>query len=323
MSFEVLLYYQFTPIADPNAFRDEHYQLCQKLGLRGRILVAAEGLNGTVAGPPEATAAYIRAVSSMAGFESIEWKRDICETVPFDKLKVKVRKSLVSLGECEVTVPKEKTPQNTGKYLEPAEWKRVLESDEDFVLLDVRNNYEAEVGRFDGAQVPPYENFHDFPKWADELAEHKDKKILMYCTGGIRCEKFSTLLVEKGFSDVNQLHGGILTYGKQFGSEHFSGSCFVFDDRLTVKLAPDAKPIAQCRFCAANEDRMLNCANMECNELFVCCDVCARTHEGTCSAECRAAGWVRPFDEKTFRVPFRKKGQVFPPSRFEIRKKRG
>src|SRR5581483_459996 len=125
------------------------------------------------------------------GFAEIEWKEDVCDAIPFAKLKTKVRQSLVSLGEAEgIDVRKHR-----GKYLSPQEWRRTIEQEKDFLLLDVRNKYEGEVGRFKNAVIPDFDNFHDFPGWIKDLASHKDKKILMYCTGGIRCEKFSALLV--------------------------------------------------------------------------------------------------------------------------------
>lgn len=313
MSYVVLLYYKFTPVADPLAFQTEHQLKCLDLQLKGRVLIANEGLNGTVAGTKEATESYKAYICSKPGFEDIEWKEDVCDFIPFEKMRTKNRKSLVSLGESDgVEIDKFK-----GKYLEPAQWRKVLETEKDYVLLDVRNKYEAEVGHFEGAIVPPYENFHEFPQWMEELRPYQDKKVLMYCTGGIRCEKFSALLVKNGFKDVNQLHGGILTYGKKEGDAHFKGSCFVFDDRLTVRLTDQSKPVADCFFCGKKEDRMLNCCNMDCNELFVCCDACAYEKKGACSDKCRTSPWLRTFDEKTFRIPFRKKGKVFPSSRFE------
>lgn len=310
MSYEVLLYYKFRRIADPKAFRDEHHAACLALGLKGRVYVATEGLNGTLAGTPEKTLAYKTYLSAIPGFEDTAFKSDRHDRVPFEKLKIKVRPTIVNLG---LTPAEDVDPaEATGKRLSPALWRRTLESGENFTLLDVRNNYESAIGRFKGAHCPDLGGFTAFRDWLPELEKDKDKKILMYCTGGIRCEKFSSLLLSKGFTDVNQLDGGILNYAKEEGGAHFEGRCFVFDDRLVVDVSPNPTPIAKCLHCDRPEDRYVNCANMTCNRLFVVCDACAEAHHATCGDACFAAPLRRPFDRDKFRVPFRGKGFVFP-----------
>lgn len=313
MKYRVLLYYKFVPLRDLAELRDRHQAQCAKLGLKGRVYLAQEGINGTVAGSLEATEAYKHYLEHDEGFGPIQWKEDDSDYIPFAKLKTKVRNSLVNLGEGD-------DPELTrfsGKRLSPQEWKKLLESDPNIVLLDVRNRYESEVGRFRGAICPDIENFYEFPKWVEELLAKKevgapDKKVLMYCTGGIRCEKFSALLVKKGITEVYQLDGGILTYGKEVGGTHFEGTCFVFDDRLTVSVGESKSVISACRHCGEPESRYLNCSNMECNDLFICCDACAAERLGACCEGCRNAPGRRPFDPANFRVPYRKKGVVFP-----------
>ena len=306
MSYSVLLYYKFTPISGLETFRKLHQRTCEALGLKGRIFIASEGINGTVSGLKEATEKYKAFIESHLG--PMEWKEDDCDFIPFAKLKTKVRKSLVNMGEADgVDVVKYQ-----GKYLGPEEWKKALEGDEEYLLLDIRNKYEGDIGKFDGAIVPDLTNFHEFPKLAKELDAHKEKKILMYCTGGIRCVKFSAYLVKEGFKDVNQLHGGIVTYGKQVGSAHWKGSCFVFDDRLSVPIGGDVQPISQCKHCGKPESRPINCSDMDCNALFVCCDDCAHSTESTCCVEHKTAKNKRPFDPVNFRIPFRKKGIEMP-----------
>lgn len=310
MNYEVLLYYKFHRIIDPQAFRDEHHAMCQTLGLKGRIYVAKEGLNGTVAGAPEKTLAYKTYLRSIPGFEDIAFKSEWHEAVPFEKLKTKVRPTIVNLG---LSPDEDVDPsQATGKCLSPAEWRRTLENDADFVLLDIRNNYESAIGHFKGAYCPDLGDFTAFRDWLPDLEKDKDKKILMYCTGGIRCEKFSSFLLSKGFKDVNQLEGGILNYAKEENGTHFEGRCFVFDDRLAVDVSADSPPIAKCLHCGCPEDRYVNCANMECNRLFIVCDNCAQAHQATCCDACFTTPLRRPFDQNKFRLPFRGKGFVFP-----------
>lgn len=310
MNFEVLLYYKFHKILDLQSLRDEHQAFCEKHGLKGRVYLAPEGINGTVAGTKAACEKYREYLRSKPGFETLSFKSDLSKNIPFEKLKTKVRPSILNMGfRPEDDVDPEKI---TGKHLSPVEWKKVLEQEKDFVLLDIRNNYESQIGHFKNAICPDLEGFTDFPAWIPQIEKFKDKKILMYCTGGIRCEKFSSLLLEKGFKDVNQLEGGILNYSKETDGEYFEGRCFVFDDRLVADVRENTETIATCFHCRQKEDRYVNCANMECNRLFIICDTCANEHEATCSPECYESSQKRPFDLKNFRIPFRSKGKVFP-----------
>ncbi len=298
--YEVILYYKFTSIDDPEQFVADHKAFCKELGVKGRIYVGDEGINGTLGGTPEQVQKYKDHLTGINGFEGIDFKTDTSDYIPFAKLVCKTRDEIVALHT-------EADPAKGGKYLEPEEWKQVMESEDDYVLIDVRNDYESKIGHFEGAITPEVENFYQFPEWLDNLQVDKDKKVLMYCTGGIRCEKFSVLMKERGWDDVNQLHGGILRYGKEEGGKHFKGKCFVFDDRLVVPVnEDDMEPIARCEITGKPADTYINCANMECNKLFVCSEEGARKMEGCCSEECRQSDYKRPFDpEHAFR-PFRK-----------------
>ena len=302
----VLLYYKYVPISDTAAFREAHYEKCRSLNLKGRIYIAQEGINGTVSGDSADTQAYKEYVESLPGFAGIHWKEASHDEIPFAKLKVKIRPFLINFG-----IGNQVDPRKGGRHLEPQEWKQVMEQEKDYVILDVRNSYESEVGHFENAIRPNVEAFSDFPKWVQELVPYKDKKVLMYCTGGIRCEKFSAYLVKEGFKDVSQLKGGILNYIKQVGTNHWKGRCFVFDDRLSTDCGTPQEPLAHCQHCQRPEDRHINCSNMTCNKLFIVCDDCAHKYLGACSTECRDAPGRRPFDAQTFRIPFRKKGVVF------------
>ena len=290
--YEVILYYYFNTIEDPETFCSEHKQFCKDLGVKGRIYIGREGINGTLGGTPEQVARYKEHLRGIPGFEKTEFKSDTCDYVPFARLKCKVREEIVSLH-----VDGKVDPAEGGNYLEPEEWRQVMESDEKHVIIDVRNDYESKIGHFEGAITPDLENFYDFPDWVKSLDIPKDRKVLMYCTGGIRCEKFSVLMKREGYEDVNQLHGGILRYSKKEGGKHFKGKCFVFDDRLVVPVNPDDLEPA---------DQYINCANMECNKLFVCSEEGARMMEGCCSEACRQSEFKRPFDPKNAFRPFRK-----------------
>lgn len=298
--YQVILYYKFQSIADPERFCKNHKHFCKYLGVKGRIYISDEGINGTLGGTPEQVQKYKDHLTALEGFEGIGFKSDSSDYLPFAKLICKTRDEIVALNE-------EADPAEGGTYLEPDEWKQVMESDQEYVMIDVRNDYESEIGHFEGALTPQVENFYEFPEWLDNLKVDKDKKVLMYCTGGIRCEKFSVLMKERGWDDVNQLHGGILRYGKEEGGVHFKGKCFVFDDRLVVPVNErDMQPIAECKITGKPADTYINCANMQCNTLFVCSEEGARLMEGCCGEECRQSEYRRPFDPENAFRPFRK-----------------
>lgn len=299
--YEVILYYNFSPVSEPEKFAKQHKKFCKELGLKGRIYVSSEGINGTAGGTKEQIQQYKDHLRSLPGFEDTEFKSDEADYIPFAKLICKVREEIVALHVDGVD------PKEGGNHLSPAEWRNVMESGEDYVMIDVRNNYESKIGHFKGALKPDLENFYDFPQWLDEANIPKDKKVLMYCTGGIRCEKFSVLMKDKGWDDVNQLHGGILNYAKEEEGAHFEGKCFVFDDRLVVPVNPkDLAPIAHCEITGKPADTYVNCANMECNKLFVCSEEGAFQMEGCCSEECMESEYRRPFDPENAFRPFRK-----------------
>lgn len=299
--YQVILYYNFEPIENPDVFCKAHKTFCKEIGLKGRIYISEEGINGTAGGTKEQIEKYKNYVWSLPGFDDTEFKQEESDYIPFAKLICKTRDEIVALHVDDVN------PENGGNYLAPDEWRKVMESQEDYVMIDVRNNYESKIGHFKGALTPDVENFYDFPKWLKQANIPKDKKVLMYCTGGIRCEKFSVLMKEEGWDDVNQLHGGILKYAQQEGGKHFEGKCFVFDDRLVVPVNPnDLEPIARCEITGKPADTYINCANMECNKLFVCSEEGAHQMEGCCSEECRQSEYKRPFDPENAFKPFRK-----------------
>jgi UPF0176 protein len=289
--YQILLYYCYTHIADPDAYREEHHLKCLELGLLGRIIIAHEGLNGTVSGTVEACKAYMDYVKADPRFESLEFKVDAHHEHAFQKLYVRVKPEIVhsSLKHVDPT-------RRTGKHLEPAEFKAIKDQD-DVVVLDVRSNYEHQVGRFKNALTIDMENFRDFPEKVKALEGLKGKKILTYCTGGIKCEKASAFLLEQGFEDVYQLHGGIIKYGIEAGGEDFEGKCYVFDGRVIAdvnKVNPTV--ISRCYVCGTLSDRMVNCANAVCNRHEPMCEACGEKMEGACSEACKSHPEKRPYD---------------------------
>jgi UPF0176 protein len=261
--YPVILFYKYVPIAGPERFAAEHSALCRGLGLKGRVLVAQEGINGTLAGPHDAIDSYVRTLRADERFADIEIKRSAGDASTFPRLSVKARTEIVTLG---APVPLQADLHN---HLSPAEWKRSIEQDPDILLVDVRNRYESDAGRFEGALTCDIEFFRELPAYIQKLEEHRNRKILMYCTGGIRCEKASALFRHHGFEKVFQLHGGIVNYQKEFGNAHWLGECFVFDNRMTVKVEENLVPIGSCAHSGRSTSRFVNCLHDLCHALFL------------------------------------------------------
>lgn len=289
--YNILLYYCYAPIADPEIFREEHHLFCLSIDLKGRIIIAPEGLNGTVSGNPESCQAYMDALKSDPRFSSIDFKVDRNPGHSFQKLHVRVKPEIVHSG-----LPAIDPKVRTGTYVEPAEFRKIKD-EEGTIILDVRSNYEHSVGKFRGAVTLDMENFRDFPEKVKELEQYKNKKVITYCTGGIKCEKASAYLIEQGFKDVYQLHGGIIKYGLEEGGEDFEGKCYVFDNRIVVDVnTVNPKVISTCYVCGNIDDRMVNCANPECNLHVPICENCGWEMEGACSQECKGHTQKRPYD---------------------------
>lgn len=284
--YQVLLYYHYVTIEDPEQFASEHLAFCKELGLKGRILVAHEGINGTCSGTIEQTEKYMEYMKAHPFFHDIVFKIDEAEGHTFKKMHCRPRPELVNLNLEDDVNPHE----ITGEYLKPADFMEQMQRD-DVVVLDVRNTYEYDVGHFRGAIRPEVETFRDTPDWVRENRHlFEGKKVLTYCTGGIRCEKFSGWLKREGFEDVAQLHGGIATYGKdpETKGQLWDGQMYVFDERLTV-------PINQVEHVVVGRDyfddlpceRYVNCANPECNKQILCSEENEHKYLRGCTHECR------------------------------------
>ncbi len=297
MDYCILLYYCYAKIENPELFRDEHHHLCLKLDLRGRIIVASEGLNGTVSGTQEACQKYMEAVKSDSRFAHTEFKVDVSDTPAFEKMHVRVKPEIVHSSLDHIDPVKK-----TGTYIEPDEFREVLkEEDEDTIILDVRSNYEHMVGKFKNALTLDIDNFRDFPEKIAELQRFKKKKVITYCTGGIKCEKASAYLLEQGFENVYQLHGGIIKYGLEAEGEDFEGKCYVFDNRI-VKEVNSVNPtvISKCHVTGKPSDRMINCANPHCNLHIPMSEEGAKIYQGCCSEACMNNPDTRPYDGTGF-----------------------
>lgn len=297
MEHYVLLYYCYSHIEHPELFREEHHQLCLDLDLRGRIIVASEGLNGTVSGTQEACEAYMDAVTADSRFSHTEFKVDVNDEPVFQKLHVRVKPEIVHSSLSHVNPTKK-----TGKYIEPEEFKQVLEQeDQDTIILDVRSNYEHTIGKFKNALTLDIDNFRDFPDKINELKKFKNKKVITYCTGGIKCEKASAYLLEQGFENVYQLHGGIIKYGLEAEGKDFEGKCYVFDNRIVKEVnTVNSSITSRCYVTGVLSDRMVNCANPHCNKHIPMSDEGAKVYRGCCSEECEQNPDSRPYDGTGF-----------------------
>lgn len=303
VKYLVLAYYRFCQVDKPCGEVALHKSFLEKLNARGRIYISEEGINGQMSISEKDAPAYIDWMHSRDEFQGIPFKIHEYHEHVFEKLKIKYRKQLVAL-DCQVDMSK------SGEHVPPEKWSKMLETRNKF-LIDVRNDYEWEVGRFEGAETPPCKTFREFKEYADQLQKKIDPKntpVMMYCTGGIRCELYSALLKKQGFEKVYQLDGGVINYGLKMGSKHWRGKLFVFDDRMTVPISGEKTLcISQCHFCSTRTDDYYNCANMDCNTLFLSCRKCLEYNIGCCSSECTQAPRVRPFSHQNPHKPFRKK----------------
>lgn len=284
--YRILLYYKYVHIENHEEFAAEHLAFCKEIGLKGRILVAEEGINGTVSGTVEQTQLYMDTMHKDARFQDLEFKVDEADAHAFKKMFVRPRKEIVTFRLEDDVNPNEVT----GKRLEPKEWFEAIQSD-DVIIVDARNDYEFDIGHFRNAIRPDVESFREFPEWVRKnLSEFKDKKILTYCTGGIRCEKFSGFLLKEGFQDVSQLHGGIVKYGKDPDTQgrYFDGKCYVFDERIAVKVnnTNEDVVVGRCRHCGVPTDRYINCELQSCHRQHLTCHECEEKYMGYCSDEC-------------------------------------
>lgn len=292
MKYQILLYYMYVKIEDPKAEMDRQRALCEKLNLKSRIIVAEEGINGTLEGTLEDTEEYIKIMRSDERYKDMHFKKSEGTGHAFPRISVKVRDEIVSLK----LGAKDFDPnETTGKYITADELHALYESDEEFYVIDMRNDYEQKVGHFKDAILMPLENFRDLPKKLEELEDIKHKKVVTTCTGGIRCEKASGFLVNEGFTDVYQLYGGMQTYMEKYPNQYFLGKLYVFDGRVLWAKdteSPEHEVISNCDICGKKSDNYVDCAYKHCEGIrhFISCSECLDEHGlPFCSEECANA----------------------------------
>jgi UPF0176 protein len=288
MNPRILLYYKYVHISEPETFAREQRTLCEKLSLKGRIIIAHEGINGTVEGTYEATEEYIATMRADERFADMNFKLSDGTGTAFPRLSIKVRDEIVSLhlGDNDFT-PEE----TTGKYISAEElhsW--IHDKTKEFYIVDMRNDYEHKIGFFKNSILPPLKNFRDLPALLPKLEHLKDKTVVTVCTGGVRCEKASGFLVKNGFKDVYQLHNGIVTYMEKYPEEDFHGKLYVFDGRITMGFNSPTTPhtiVGACDKCGSPSENYVNCKLKSCNAHFICCEACVEKTGGVfCGAVC-------------------------------------
>ncbi|MFM2233454.1 MAG: hypothetical protein RLZZ240_38 [Actinomycetota bacterium] len=281
---KVILYYAFTPIADPTALMLWQKNLCETLNIKGRIIISEQGINGTLGGKMSDLKKYVKATKDYPGFNKIDFKWSAGTGNDFPKLKIKIKDELVLFGKTDEIKVGEKGIIGGGIHLRPEEVdKLVAERSEDVVFFDGRNSFEAKIGRFKDAVIANTSTTRDFIKELDsgKFDHLKNKAVITYCTGGIRCEILSVLMKNRGFQEVYQIKGGIVRYGDMYGdTSHWEGSLFTFDDRLTIDFSNDVKLLGTCKRCEAKTKSFRNCLNDDCHQLVLLCDDCYANHKG-------------------------------------------
>ena len=275
---KVILYYGFAPIADPEAVRLWQKNLCESLGIKGRILISKHGINGTLGGEMQALKKYVRTTKEYPGFKKIDFKWSDGTGEDFPRLRIRVRDELVAFGAPDEIKVDINGVINGGKHLKPYEVDKLVEErGDDVVFFDGRNAYEAKIGKFKNAVVPDTVTTRDFIKEIEsgKYDELKEKPIVTYCTGGIRCEILSAVMVNRGFKEVYQIEGGIVRYGNKFAdSSHWEGSLYTFDNRMAINFSDETKVIGKCDVCSEPTNQFYNCSNQNCHKLFLLCLNC-------------------------------------------------
>lgn len=285
--FQVLLFYKYTNIENPIKLRDDQRRLCEELNLKGRIILAGEGINGTLEGTIKNTEKYIEELRKDSRFKDISFKKSTGTGNAFPKLSIKVRPEIVAARLVDVN-PNE----ITGRYITSEELHEWFESGKEFYTVDMRNDYEYLSGYFKGSLFSGLHNFYDLPSVLPQLENLKDKTIVTVCTGGVRCEKASGFLLLNGFKDVYQLKDGIQTYMEKYPNTYFKGKLYVFDNRLTVGFNtydPSHEIVGKCFHCAKPCDSYVNCEYDICHYHYICCKNCTDKKTGLafCKDGCR------------------------------------
>ena len=292
-------FYKYHQIEDPQGFRDGLFARWNELGVLGRTYIASEGINAQISVPTENFEAFVKDLFTIDFLNGIRLNTAVDEGKSFYALKVKLRNKIVADGIEDTDFD----PSNTGKYLNAEEWNQQL-ADPNTVVVDMRNHYESEVGHFEGAICPDVDTFREELQVVEDILQNdKDKKVLMYCTGGIRCEKASAYMKHKGFENVYHLEGGIIKYARDAKTNDldikFKGVNFVFDERLAERISDEV--IAACHQCGEPFDHHTNCLNLGCHILFIQCNTCKEKYENCCSEECQNITHLSEEEQKELR----------------------
>ncbi|HVZ67415.1 MAG TPA: rhodanese-related sulfurtransferase [Patescibacteria group bacterium] len=285
--YQILLYYKYVDLPNPEELKEAQIELCQKLNLKGRIIVSNEGINGTLEGKLEDTEKYISSMNKDKLLSGITYKKSEGTGNAFPKLRVRVRPEIVTSGVKNLNPNK-----ITGKYISSEELYSWFENKKEFYIVDMRNDYEFLSGHFEGSIASGMKNFFELGKVAEKLLDMKDKTIVTVCTGGVRCEKASGFLLQNGFKDVYQLKDGIQTFMETYPNKYFKGKLYVFDNRMTLGFntdKPEHEVIARCSFCQVKSENYVNCELDYCHKHFISCHDCLDDETGFafCNSDCK------------------------------------
>lgn len=297
----ILLFYKYTEVIDPVAETERQRAVLSVLGITGRFIIAGEGINGTGEGTAENVQKYVNWMNAQKMYRHIHWKLSAGNGQAFPRLSCKNRTEIVSLHLADNDPSRDIDPNKlTGIHLKPAELNKWYSEGKDFYIVDMRNDYELKVGKFEGTIFPGMRNFRDLREKIDEIKDLKDKTVLTVCTGGIRCEKASGFLKKEGFKDVYQLDGGIVTYMKEFPNQKYEGSLYVFDSRETMNFDGDEhRVVGECDFCQTKTENYSNCSNINCNQKMLICVDCVNEGPKFCSNECETQ-FAKNQNEKSY-----------------------
>lgn len=288
--YKNLLFYKFSPLHDPEAIRLWQRSLCESLGLNGRIIISRHGINGTVGGPIAAVKKYVRTTREYGAFKNIDFKWSDGQIEDFPRLAIRIRDEIVTFGVSYEIQVDEDGIIGGGKHLSPTQVHELIQSrGEEVVFFDGRNSYEAAIGKFKNAIVPNVQTTTDFVSELEtgKYDHLKDKPIITYCTGGIRCEVLSMVMKNRGFKEVYQVAGGIIHYGEIFKDDGlWEGSLYIFDKRMNMEFSLNSKIIGLCEKCAAPSSTYYNCAIPNCRALTLACSECITLNDYYCCLKC-------------------------------------
>jgi len=291
---KIILYYKFVPIIDPETTKLWQLELCARLGLKGRIIVSTHGINGTLGGNLIALRSYKSTMNKTTTFKGIVYKWSEGRSQDFPRLSVRVRDEIVSFGAADELKVSEKGIVNGGIHLKPEEVHQLIkERGDEVVFFDGRNKYESNIGKFKNAITPSVDSSRDFITELEkpEYDDLKNKPVITYCTGGIRCEIITALMKNRGFNEVYQIDGGIVKYGEKYADNgNWEGKLFVFDNRMSLAFSDTSKDIGICIHCSNLTSNYINCANKQCNKLVLVCSNCAQQDKFYCE-QCQSIAY--------------------------------